>query len=149
MLGSFARKLRVFGFDTTYFRDGPDAEVLELARTEGRILLTSDRVLAATAGGLGVVSILVQGADDRARILSMNDGLRRASVTLAPGPTRCAVCNLPLLELKPSDVRSELPDAVARSHRIYYRCPGCRKLYWKGSHWKKLKALSSLLDQGQ
>ncbi len=42
MLGSLARKLRIFGFDTLYFKDGGDSELLKLAKSEGRILLTSD-----------------------------------------------------------------------------------------------------------
>ena len=149
MLGSLARKLRVFGFDTAYFRRGSDSELLEIARTEGRVLLTSDRALAEASARTGVVSILIHGSDEGARIRSMEDGLRRASLTLEAGPTRCALCNLPLLTLRRSDVRSELPDAIARRHRVYYRCPGCHKLYWKGSHWKRLRTLSSLLDGGQ
>ncbi|HVB95073.1 MAG TPA: Mut7-C RNAse domain-containing protein [Nitrososphaerales archaeon] len=34
MLGSLARKLRIFGFDTSYFSDGRDIELEDLARKE-------------------------------------------------------------------------------------------------------------------
>lgn len=146
MLGSLARKLRIFGFDTTYFREGPDKRLLELAKNESRVILTSDRALAALAARRGVRSLLIEGANERDRLRSLRLGAEKASLSLVPGPTRCALCNIELAKLEPSRAKAGIPSSVARSHRAYYRCPQCSRLYWKGSHWRKLKALSALLD---
>lgn len=146
MLGSFARKLRVFGFDTVYFRDGADSSLLELARMEGRVVLTSDRVLAATAKKHGVVALMVEGRGDRQRLASLEAAARKVDLLLANGASRCTVCNAPLRPVKRADVGPEVPTGVVMRHRAYLRCPDCGKTYWKGSHWKKLRRLSSVLS---
>ena len=46
MLGSLARKLRIFGYDTLYFREGSDAELERVAIAEDRVIVTADRGLA-------------------------------------------------------------------------------------------------------
>jgi uncharacterized protein with PIN domain len=147
MLGSLARKLRIFGFDTLYFREGPDAELLALAKAEERVVLTSDRALAADARRSDVVALLIEGRNERERLRSLEERTREESLVLSHGTSRCAFCNTLLLSLTRPHVEAELPTGVARRHRIYYRCPKCDKLYWKGSHWKKLKRLSSILPR--
>jgi len=147
MLGSLARKLRIFGFDTLYFREGPDSELLRLAKAQGRAVLTSDRELVARARKVGMTVLMVTGRTERERMTSLEEQARSVSLTLAPGPTRCALCNTPLLPLKRRDVDGEIPSAVSSRHRAYYRCADCRKLYWKGRHWKRLKTLSSFLSR--
>src|SRR6185437_14447077 len=72
MLGSFARKLRIFGFDALYFGSGPDAELLQVAKADRRIILTSDRMLWEDAiARKRVPAFLVQGKNDRARLVSL------------------------------------------------------------------------------
>lgn len=146
MLGSLARKLRIFGFDTAYFREGSDRRLLDLAREEGRIILTSDRELAALAARRGVHSILIEGSNDRQRLRSLQQDAARSSVPLVPARSRCALCNVELVHLDAARARTEVPHSVAERHRTYYRCPKCSRLYWKGSHWRKLRNLSVLLD---
>src|SRR3989442_12671261 len=51
MLGSLARWLRFMGYDTAYPPPGPDRELVDCARREGRILLTRDKELAARVAG--------------------------------------------------------------------------------------------------
>jgi|SRR5208283_2379097 len=145
MLGSLARKLRVFGFDTVYFRDGPDSELERVARVERRILLTSDRGLFADAEARGLTAFLVQGRSERARLQSMVERARGVSVRLTPGETRCALCNGELVPVRKSDVAGRVPEAVRRRHRAFYACEGCDKVYWKGRHWSRLRRLDSVL----
>ncbi|HEV2389479.1 MAG TPA: Mut7-C RNAse domain-containing protein, partial [Nitrososphaerales archaeon] len=71
MLGSLARKLRIFGFDTSYFAEGDDLEVESLAKRERRVILTSDKRLFAHSSKRGVQAILVEGETDRARLRSV------------------------------------------------------------------------------
>jgi uncharacterized protein len=147
MLGSLARKLRIFGFDTVYFRDGPDSELLELAKAQGRVILTSDRALAAGARRRGVLVLLVEGRSERKRLASLEEGAKRESFSLEAGVSRCALCNAPLEPLSSPYVEAHLPAGVKSRHRVYHRCPECDKLYWKGSHWRKLMRLSSILSR--
>lgn len=145
MLGSLARKLRVFGYDTVYFRDGPDSELERLASDEGRILLTSDRRLFAHAASKGLLAFLVQGSSERSRLESVVEGAKRASIRLEHGPTRCAYCNGELALVRKAGVAGRIPKAVLAKHRVFYRCAGCDKFYWKGRQWSRLRRLSSVL----
>ena len=43
MLGSIARKLRVFGFDTLYNAQAHDDEILKIAMEQDRVILTADK----------------------------------------------------------------------------------------------------------
>jgi uncharacterized protein with PIN domain len=45
MLGRLAKWLRILGYDTAYFSQIEDSDLVRIARAEGRMLLTRDREL--------------------------------------------------------------------------------------------------------
>jgi len=139
MLGSLARKLRIFGFDTLYFKEGTDEELLSLAREEGRTLLTADVALWRAAAGR---ALLVKGADDRVRMAGLAGQVPDFAALLELGESRCAVCNGELEKVSRRDAAASLSGGEAR-HRAYYRCLACGKVYWHGKHWERLRRLSS------
>ncbi len=149
MLGSLARKLRIFGFDTSYYHLGEDAGLVKLAKTEGRIVLTADRSLAAAAEKKGVRCFLLTGSTDSGRLRQISAQAREAGAGLSKGPSRCAVCNGALARVS-GEARREFPAGVEERHRLLYRCGDCGRRYWRGAHWKKLRRLAAVLQkQGQ
>jgi len=148
MLGSLARKLRAFGFDSSYYRHGTDAGILAACRRQGRVLLTSDRQLAASAGKRGLSAILVVGQSDRARLSSMVRRAHSMGLELRRSEPRCSLCNSMLARVTAAEAREQVPNSVALRHRVFYRCSHCGQLYWKGGHWKKLRSLETLLGSG-
>jgi uncharacterized protein with PIN domain len=147
MLGSTARKLRILGFDTLYFRDGGDADLEVIGRKERRIILTSDKALFAHSLRRGNRAILVEGTNDRTRLISI---LRQAGPGLAPRKgervSRCAVCNGELQVLQRREAaREEIPAKVLARHRLFFQCTSCSKLYWRGGHWERIRRLWSSL----
>jgi len=149
MLGSLARKLRIFGFDTLYFRTGPDRELERVSREDARVILTSDRALAEHAGRHGLVALLLQGRSDRARLVSLLSQARSRGIVVSRGDPRCAVCNSDLERVGPERAARSLPGSVVGRHRLYYLCRGCGKLYWRGGHWPRLRRLSRLFGRPQ
>ena len=145
MLGSLARKLRIFGFDTSYYKSGEDSDLLRVASEEGRAIVTSDRVLGETAGRRGLLAFVVVGRKDRERILSLVDQAERFHTPLEGGDPLCALCNGSLSEAKREDVRGLLPPKLVAKHRIYYICKECGKVYWHGSHWSRLRKVEALI----
>jgi uncharacterized protein len=144
MLGSLARKLRIFGFDTLYQREGTDEEIMRLAHEEGRVLLTSDVELWRRSNAAGGLAVLVKGKDDRSRMASLLETTPGFSRRLELGESRCAVCNGELEKVGRAAAEASLPEGRAR-HRTYYRCMSCQKLYWHGGHWGRLRRLHSTL----
>jgi len=145
MLGSLARKLRVFGFDTEYFRGTSDHDLIALARRRGRLVLTSDRLLAKLAEGEGVVTLLVRGRTDGQRLQDVAVGAALVGVRLEQGPSRCALCNGELAISTRESMRGILSDRVLARHRLFFSCVSCGHVYWRGGHWKKLRRLQGRL----
>jgi uncharacterized protein with PIN domain len=145
MLGSLARWLRLFGFDTLYFEPGPpDHELAEQARTDGRWLLTRDRELAA----VGPRTMLVRstGLEEQLAEVFSRLGLRP---TASLDRARCGECNGELEETPRSTVADEAPPYVMATSARFKRCRGCAKVYWPGTHGRgileRMKEVVSLV----
>ncbi len=149
MLGSLARKLRALGFDTSYYRSGGDAQLVDLAASEGRVILTSDRGLATLARVKGTPAMLLTGDSDGARLSEVSAAAGPLGISLARGDPFCSLCGGELDRVAKAEVSGQVPPAVQRSHRLFYRCSACGKVYWRGSHWKKLRSLARRLGQKQ
>lgn len=141
MVFRLARLLRAAGYDTYLASDGqPDDELLEIARTEARVLVTRDRRLAARAHPAAVL-IEGRGVAEEAR------SLRRAVPVdwrLAPF-TRCVVDNAPLRTARPAEVARMPPEAQATAGPLR-ACPACGRLYWPGSHVERIDARLQALN---
>jgi uncharacterized protein with PIN domain len=145
MLGSLARKLRAFGFDTSYFKQGEDSDLIDLARGECRTILTADRALAEIARVRGVAALLITGSTDAERISALKRAASAEGVALYKSGPRCSVCNGSLQKLRRNDIEGKIPSSVEKRHVLFYRCTECGKYYWRGRHWKKLRLLERRL----
>ncbi len=146
MLGSLARKLRSFGFDALYYKEGDDAVILDMCRRQRRILVTADRALALHAEKVGLGVLPVSGRTDGERVAAMIAGAQNKGLLLVRGESLCSVCNGPLVRISRRVAEETLPKPLARKHRSFYRCLDCGKVYWRGSHWKKLRRLERLFE---
>ena len=147
MLGSLARKLRAVGFDTYYFKSGLDSELLAQAAGDGRVILSADRALVATARRRGLPAVLVTGRSDAVRLKRVVEGSKEIGVQLMRGDSLCSVCNGALRPLGRRRVEGRAPASVVVRHRVFYECASCGKVYWKGRHWKKLRSFRERLRE--
>ncbi|HID18082.1 TPA: hypothetical protein EYP27_00905 [Candidatus Bathyarchaeota archaeon] len=140
MLGSLARWLRMLGYDVEYEAERGDEELLEAAAKSGRILLTSDLELYRRAARKTLEAYLVEVGkrDEALQKLSKRFRLR---LTLNPELSRCPLCNTPLKSATRKEISGRIPPTVLRRKRRFWICrnPNCRKVYWRGSHWDKIK----------
>lgn len=142
MLGSLARKLRMFGFDTLYYNDIDDDRLIEIGKQQNRVLLTCDKVLFQRAINAGIISVLLDGSgdvDDMAHVLKNN---KINSVEFLPEKSRCPLCNGMLDTCDKNSIEKLIPEKVVNMHETFYRCKQCNKVYWEGSHLEKLREFS-------
>lgn len=132
-LGRLARRLRMMGFDTLYRNDCDDDTLARISLDESRILLTSDRGLAARPELLRVY--LVRSAD---RAGQLKEVVGRFDLPAAAPFTRCMGCNCVLESVAKETVLDKLPPKVRERHNEFMRCPGCGKVYWKGDHYARM-----------
>ena len=136
-LGGLARLLRLTGFDTLYENGCSDAQIELRAREEGRIVLTRDRELLKRRG-------ITHGCFVRA--LRPREQLREVitrldlSRSLRPF-SRCLACNELLAPVDKDAVYDRLPPDVRDRHERFTACRGCGRIYWEGSHWRRMRAI--------
>lgn len=133
-LGGLARLLRLAGFDTLYRQDFQDQEIALISASEGRIVLTRDReLLKQRAIELGC---FVRAQQPWPQLTEL---LRRLALAAAVQPfSRCLECNAALQQVEPSAVLDLLPTAVREGQQHFTRCAQCGRIYWQGSHWKRM-----------
>ena len=140
-LGRLAYYLRLLGFDARYETDAADAELLAVSRRQRRILLSRDRALLddpALWRGYRVRETAPRR--QVAEVLARFDLYR-----LAAPLTRCLVCNTPLRPLAPAQAAQRLVDDIGSRYRTFQECPGCGRIYWRGSHYRNLRRVAGEL----
>jgi hypothetical protein len=136
-LGRLARHLRMAGFDVRWRRDAGDEELAGLSAAERRVLLTRDRgLLKRSAVTHGYFVREVEPARQLAEVIRRFDLARQ----VAPF-RRCLRCN-DLVETVPEEaVAGQLPPRVRERQRAFRRCPACGRIYWAGTHHRRMERL--------
>lgn len=134
MLIRLARWLRVLDFDTRCHPEKSDAELVSIAEAEHRWLLTRDRVLVTELKPSRPLLIA-----NTKPLEQLAEVVRRCDL---PKPRalfkRCMMCNTLLRPATQAEVIEMAPWQSWQCAGINY-CPGCRRLYWPGSHTKRME----------
>ena len=144
MLGSVARKLRFFGFDTWYIKSKPDVEIVLLGIKHCRVVLTCDSGMYKRALKLRARAILLGELGDLeniARTFFNYGSLLSTHMHVRP---RCSACNGRTVKVSRSCLEEEIRGFAVNSQ--FFRCCDCDRIYWEGSHYRSLKALSKRVD---
>lgn len=135
MLGRLARWLRALGYDTWYDSGVADPVLVQLANDEDRILLTRDRHLLRELRPVRAVEVR---QDDPLR--QLHDVVRELALSPAAELfTRCLLCNTLLVELPLEEALPLLPADIEEVPQPVRRCPSCGRLYWEGSHVRRMR----------
>jgi uncharacterized protein len=142
-LGGLAHRLRLLGFDTLYDNRFRDEEIERLARVEQRIVLTRDRQLLKRRGITHGCYVRAQRPEEQLRELFDRLDLARSVRPF----TRCLRCNGTLRAVDRERVASALSPAVAERYPRFALCDGCGRVFWEGSHWRRMRdRVDALLD---
>jgi hypothetical protein len=136
--GKLVKWLRMLGYDTVFFEGGDDSELVNLARSESRIIITRDTgIMKRRLITSGLVSaILLTSEIPRVQIREVLHILETKNC-FAPF-TRCMECNGLLEERKKEEVKERIPPYIYKTQNKYMECPCCRRIYWKGAHWQAM-----------
>jgi uncharacterized protein with PIN domain len=144
MLGKLAKWLKILGFDVLYFSTAEDDDLLDVARKEGRTLLSRDRALLARAKGLTKLHIRSERWPDQVRQVVDHFDLRP---DIRPN-TRCVECNVTLKTLPKSEAANLVAQFVFEREESFAICPSCGRVFWPGSHFDDMAAkLKDILNK--
>ncbi len=137
-VGKLAKWLRVVGYDTLLFKEKDDVKMIEIALSEGRVILTKDAQIIkrrlVTDGKLK--AILIRHDDPKAQLretvktLNLNYHFRPFSL--------CLECNQMLIPRSKEEVQDLVPTHVFKTQEQYMECPSCHRIYWQGTHWQAM-----------
>lgn len=134
-LGGLAKYLRMLGFDVLYSQTYTDEQIAGISSRERRIVLTRDRDLL-------MHRIITHGRFIRAsrvrnqliEIVEYLDLFRH----ILPF-SRCMECNTRLVSVSKEDIGDRLPSGTQSYYTQFAQCPLCDRIYWKGSHYRRMK----------
>jgi hypothetical protein len=144
MLGRLATWLRVLGYDAEYARD-EDAALIERARATGRILLTRDT---------GIVRrrklpahLFVRSDHITEQLIQVIRAFQLTSTD--PAARRCPRCNVPIEPRTKAEVFDRVPEFVRSTQDAFWGCSVCGRVYWAGSHWRRMnETIRTLMAYG-
>lgn len=143
-VGRLARWLRLMGYDAVFFTGGDDSEMVARALKENRVILTRDsRIIKrrlVKSGRLRVVFFESDNPEEQMRRLMAELNLKGHFRPF----TLCLECNQPLEERDKQQLKDRLPPYVYKTQAQFMECPACRRLYWRGTHWR---AMSRWLEE--
>lgn len=136
-LGKVVSYLRILGFDTLYYNDYGDQKLAELSHQQNRILLTRDH-------GLLMRKIVEYGyfiRSDNPKEQLKEIILRYNIFKYINLSSRCPKCNGVLKKIKKDLIIDRLEPKTKKYYKDFQICSNCNKIYWKGSHFKKIDKL--------
>jgi len=142
-LGRLAAWLRMIGFDTLYRNDYDDRELARISAGQHRILLTRDR-------GLLKRSEVTHGyyVRETAPRRQLEEVVRRFDLAGSLDPfSRCMACNELLRDVPKESVADRMPPVSRARYDEVRECPGCGRVFWKGSHYRRMQRVLALLSQ--
>lgn len=142
MLGRLARWLRILGFDTEYFSGKDKYFMLWKARKEKRVILTRDINLFAQNKDN---CVFIKSEDLKQQIkelIKMTELVLKKELFFS----RCNVCNNILKQKNLVDVIDKIPEYVAKTQRNFSYCNICGRIYWQGTHCKKMFEFISSIE---
>jgi uncharacterized protein with PIN domain len=129
MLGKLCKLMRMCGFDTAYSNEG--TSILVKARRENRIILTRNTRLHSDAH---VHYLTASDPLEQLNTVITTHGLKKNIKILS----RCLECNVSLQPIERSAVQDRIPYYTYQNFNKFSKCPVCHKIYWKGSHYKRM-----------
>jgi hypothetical protein len=138
-VGKLAKWLRMVGYDALFLNNIDDDKLIAIALKEGRVVLTKDTQLmrrrVVTNGELRIV--LIRDDDPKkqlyqvVKMLSLDCQFKQF--------TRCLECNQKLVPKNKPEVQDLVPPYVFYTQDQYMQCPSCFRVYWRGTHWQRMK----------
>jgi uncharacterized protein len=138
MLGKLAKGLRMLGYDTIYYRGTDPHHLIQLARQEGRMIVTRNTKLIPKRTGDRIVQVTENNPSLQLRELIQKELIALDEENLF---YRCLLCNTLLHEIPREEAEGKVPDFVFYQQKEFSQCPQCHRIYWQGSHSQNMQRM--------
>jgi uncharacterized protein with PIN domain len=143
-LGRLTAYLRLVGLDCLYSREWDDERLAAVSHAEKRVLLSRD--VALLKRSMVEYGCFVRNTDPRHQLAEVAG--RFPLRGHARPCSRCVRCNTPLEPVAKQAVADRLPPRTREHFQEFHQCPACGKVYWKGGHYTRIRAMIQELVDG-
>ena len=130
------KTMRALGLDVMEDRTLSSGEIADISRNEKRIILSTSRQLLKLRRVAHGIFIRPRHREEQVRRIVDRLSLR----DLCKPFSRCLRCNTLLEAVAKNAVWKRIPPKTRKRCNDFARCPSCDRLYWKGTHYQKIKA---------
>ena len=148
MLGNIAKKLRLLGYDSQYFSDIDDKELIKIAKKENRIIISKDEGLIKRSQKLGIRSIHITKKEEIEQFLEIITSINLKRIQINGNSARCPKCNSLTESIDKNSIKEKIPQGVFNSNDNFWKCKCCNQLYWEGTHIKNLQEFVGKVNEG-
>ena len=134
-LGSLAKYLRMLGFDTYYKKNLSSSEIIFVSLSEQRTILTHDKNILKQNAITHRYWIRGQNLMKQIKEVVERFHLQKEINEF----TRCLNCNSELENVLKGEIIVSIPPKVKENFNDFKKCPVCNKIFWKGSHFYRMK----------
>jgi len=131
MLGKVAKWLRVLGFNAHYEWLRRQEQV-NAYRDKGFLVITRNR---KWCGQSGVICLAANSPVEQLREVVSRVPIAPHEIRLLH---RCILCNEQIRAFPRELAFGRVPDYVFETQISFYQCPKCKRVYWSGSHPKRM-----------
>jgi uncharacterized protein with PIN domain len=136
MVGKLARLMRMLGFDTLYFKQIEDSDLIDISLKEKRTIVTRDTKLIERV--MVQDYILVEDDNPKRQLIEFLNKSR-----LQPDDSnflnRCLECNAIPEHIPKEKIKDQVWPYTFQTHEEFKICPECRRVYWEGDHVKAMR----------
>ena len=134
MLGRLAKMLRLLGYDTLYSQTTTAAQLQQIAQGGERVVLTRGAIETRFPQIAGVFRVESEYAPEQ-----MREVVERFRLDTRAGLwTRCTLCNAVIERVDKAAVQEAVAPEVFQIYDEFFRCSGCGRVYWRGSHVERI-----------
>lgn len=136
--GKLTRWLRVLGYDALFINPIDDDELIRMAISQERAILTRDghipkrRIVRRHR----VPVLLLDSESWKEQLKQVID---RFNLSREEHPfARCIRCNEPLGDSETESIKERVPPYVFQTQSSFKECPKCHRVFWRGTHWDRM-----------
>lgn len=142
-LGNIAKYMRVLGFDVYYDTSLSKRDIISISKREQRIILTQDRKLLKFKDVTHGMFIRSGSTIEQIKQILIFLDIKDRVVPFS----RCLQCNTHLNPVPKEKILDRIPAKTKQYCHEYAHCQPCDKIYWKGTHYLKMrKVVSQILE---
>lgn len=130
------RWLRAVGVDTVWEDAISDADLVRRAIEENRFVLTLDKRILQEFRADNIFLLKSENPLEQLREIVEHFGIGKPKELF----TRCLVCNTLLRSANLEEISTSVPPRVREDSKKFHYCPNCNKVYWEGSHTRRMRA---------